>query len=77
MSLETYADAADLYLTRGQDVNPRRPLFTGDIFADVQVPGIQPGGMALIIAHPCTLRGRQAQLKEHVLVAAVRERADS
>lgn len=76
MSLETYADAADLYLTRGQDVNPRRPLFTGDVFADVPVPGIQPGGMALIIAHPCTLRGRQTQLKEHVLVAAVREYAE-
>lgn len=76
MSLETYVNAADLYLSRGQDVNPRRPLFTGDVFADVAIPGIQSSGMAMIIAHPCTLRGKHAQLKEHVLVAAVRDHAE-
>ena len=29
--------------------------------------------MAIIVAHPCTMRGPQAQLRERVLVAAVRE----
>ena len=73
MSLETYALAADLYLARGQDVNSSRPLFTGDIFAGVPILGVQDGGMAIIVAHPCTMRGPQARMRECVLVAAVRE----
>ena len=76
MTLETYAEPADLYLTRGEDVNGRRPFFTGDVFADVPIPGVQDGGMAFIIAHPCTLRGGNAQLREHVLMDAVREHAN-
>lgn len=73
MSLETYAVAADLYLARGQDVNSSRPAFTGDVFADVPIPGVQDGGMAIIVAHPCTMRGPEARMSERVLVAAVRE----
>ncbi len=73
MSLETYAVAADLYLARGQDVNSSRPAFTGDVFASVPIPGVQDGGMAIIVAHPCTMRGPQARMRERVLVAAVRE----
>ena len=73
MSLETYAVAADLYLARGQDVNSSRPAFTGDVFASVPIPGVQDSGMAIIVAHPCTMRGPQARMRERVLVAAVRE----
>lgn len=73
MSLETYAVAADLYLARAQDVNSSRPAFTGDVFASVPIPGVQDGGMAIIVAHPCAMRGPQARMRERVLVAAVRE----
>jgi len=73
LSLETYAVVADLYLARGQEVNSSRPNFTGDVFADVPIPGVQDGGMAVIVAHPCTMRGSQARMRERILVAAVCE----
>lgn len=75
MSLETYAQSSELYLARGSDVNPLRPLFTGDIFADAAIPGVQDSGMAVVVAHPCSMRGSQASLRPRVLVAAVHERA--
>jgi hypothetical protein len=71
MPLETYMEAADLYLARGGDINDRRPLFTGDLFAEVPVPGVPGAGMAIIVAHPCSMRGSEARLRETVLVAAV------
>jgi len=71
LSLETYLAPDDLYLARGEDVNPLRPLFTGDVVADLAIPGIQDGGMAAIAAHPCSMRGRDARLEPRVLAAAV------
>ena len=50
MSLETFETPGDLYLARGDEVNPLRPLFTGDVVADVAVPGVQDGGMAMVVA---------------------------
>ncbi len=49
--METYNEASDLYLARGKDVNIRRPIFSGDVFADVPIPGVQDRGMAVLIAH--------------------------
>lgn len=71
MSLETFDSPDQLYLARGDDVNPLRPLFTGDVVDDVAIPGVQEAGMAAVIAHPCSMRGRGAQLGPRVLVAAV------
>jgi hypothetical protein len=73
LSLETFEKPGDLYLARGEEVNPLRPLFTGDIVADVAIPGVQEGGMAVVAAHPCSMRGKDAQLEPRVLVAAVAE----
>ena len=75
MSLETFEKPDDLYVARGDEVNPLRPLFTGDVVADMAVPGVQDGGMAIVVAHPCSMRGKDAQLEPRVLVAAVEERA--
>lgn len=71
MSLEIYGHPDELYLSRGEDVNPRRPLFTGDVLLDVPIPGVQEGGMAMLVAHPCTMRGRNAELRPRLLLAAV------
>ena len=71
MSLETFEKPGDLYLARGDDINPLRPLFTGDVVADVAIPGVQDGDMAVVVAHPCSMRGKDAQLAPRVLVAAV------
>lgn len=73
MNLDTYDDPGDLYLTRGDDVNPNRPLFTGDVLQDVEIPGVQESGMAVVLAHPCSFRVGQGRLAERVLVASVRE----
>ena len=74
MSLDTFEKPDDLYLARGEEVNPLRPLFTGDVVADVAIPGVQDGGMAVVVvAHPCSMRGKDAQLEPRVLVAAVAE----
>lgn len=70
MALETYDDPSDLYLARGPEVNEHRPLFTGDVLGNVAVPDVQDTGMAMIIAHPCSMRGPEAKLNDVVLVAA-------
>ena len=74
MSLETFEKPCDLYLARGDDVNPLRPLFTGDVVADAAIPGVQDRGMAVVVAHPCSMRGKDAQLEPRALVASVVER---
>jgi hypothetical protein len=75
VTLETYQDPGELYLTRGAEVNPLRPLFTGDVFGDVAIPGVQDSGMAMIVAHPCSMRGASAVLRPTILVVAVEARA--
>lgn len=72
MSLATYTDPAELYLARGDEVNPNRPLFTGDVVLDVAIPGVQDAGPAIFVAHPCSIRGATGQLLDRTLVAAVR-----
>jgi hypothetical protein len=71
MSLATYADVAQLYRARGPEVSPHRPLFTGDVLRDVSIPGLPGPGMAVVVAHPCSFRGRGGRLNERVLVARV------
>jgi hypothetical protein len=73
LNLETYSEPDDLYRARADEVNPNRPLFTGDIFDDVPIPGAQEHGMALVLAHPCSFRIGAGRLADRVLVAAVRE----
>jgi hypothetical protein len=75
LSLETYSTSDDLYLARGGEVNAYRPLFTGDVVIDADIPGVQESGMAMVIDHPCSMRGAHAQLASTLLVVAVREHA--
>ena len=44
MCLETFEKPGDLYLARVDEVNPLRPLYTGDVVADVAIPGVQDRG---------------------------------
>jgi hypothetical protein len=74
LTLETYDDPSDLYLATGDDVNAFRPMFTGDIFSDVVVPGTNEAGLAIIIAHPCSFRVGGGRMAEQVLMAVVRSR---
>lgn len=50
----------DLYLARGEEVPPARPLMTGDVFAGITIPGVSDepaAGMA--VTHPCSMRERR------------------
>jgi hypothetical protein len=47
----------DLYLARGDEVSPHRPVLQGDIFESVTILGVEtPHNHALVIAHPCSMR---------------------
>lgn len=72
MSLNTWEAADRLYLARGDEVSDHRPLFTGDVFDNVPIPGVHDDGMAVVVAHPCSMRGREARLEERLLLASVR-----
>ena len=71
MNLATYEAAAELYLARGDDVNPNRPVFTGDVFRNIGIPGVQTEGVGLVVAHPCSFRVGNGRLAECVLMARV------
>ena len=71
LTLETYEDPAELYWARGEEVNDLRPVFTGDVFLNVPIPGIQEDGMAMTIAHPCSMRRTAGKFRQRILVAPV------
>ncbi|MYS10486.1 hypothetical protein GTW71_29530 [Streptomyces sp. SID6041] len=71
--LEAPADWASLYQARGDDVNPSRPVLTGDVFRNV--PTIDSAGEkkrdVLLLQHPCSLRRDGVNLVPKLLVAKV------
>jgi hypothetical protein len=76
LSLETFGTPGDLYLARGVDVNPNRPIFTGDVFDSVAIAGVQESGVAMVVAHPCSMRVGTS-LQPSILMAAVKEHASA
>jgi len=71
--LESPGDASELYLARGDEVVPERPLLTGDVFHSIDVDtgdGAPPA--VIIMQHPCAMR-RGAALAPRLMVAAVTE----
>lgn len=74
MNLEPAADPARLYLATGLEVNPHRPLFTGDVFACVEIPGVGES-TAMVIGHPCSFRGKNGRLEERTPVCSVEPHA--
>lgn len=69
--LDVPADADELYLARGTEVEPYRPILTGDVFREVVIPGASDApGAAIVLAHPCSMR-QGAHVRSHVQMAAV------
>jgi hypothetical protein len=65
------SSAGDLYLYRGGGITACRPVMTGDVFADVEIPGVDDGpGLALVLAHPCSMRSG-AHLRDRVMACRV------
>lgn len=70
MALEPATDPLRLYSAIGPEVSRYRPLFTGDIFNCVEIPGVG-SSPAMVIGHPCSFRGRNGKLAERTPVASV------
>jgi hypothetical protein len=74
-SLESSGTDADpqwdsLYLYRGDEVVEHRPVFTGDVFVDVQALGENAPRCVIVVQHPCAIRKGTA-LAKNLLVAEV------
>lgn len=70
--LDRPRSADELYLARADEVEPYRPIVTGDLFEGVAIPGSDSeAGLAMVLAHPCSMR-RGAHLRSHVQMAPVR-----
>lgn len=57
--VEGVPDWDALYRARGDEVSQTRPIFTGDVFTGVQLPGSTGSVKArsvVVIQHPCSMR---------------------
>jgi hypothetical protein len=61
----------DLYLARGPDVSPHRPVLPGDVFSDVEIGGLGLQDLIIVMSHPCTMRAG-ARLKPRLQAAQIR-----
>lgn len=73
--MEKPDDDADLYWALGADVNPARPILTGDVFESVQVTdtdGTSKPFTVMVLDHPCSLRTNGVDLALRLTVAEIR-----
>ncbi|WIY82897.1 hypothetical protein [Propionimicrobium sp. PCR01-08-3] len=66
-----------LYRARGDEVSRTRPIFTGDVFTGVQLPGSSGRVKArsvVVLQHPCSMRSNGVDLAWHILVVEVSNR---
>ena len=59
-----------LYRARGDEVLAQRPIFTGDVFFDVNVEGEEQTCNVIVLQHPCVIR-KGVELTPKLLVAEV------
>lgn len=72
VELESPESADELYRYRGQDVVRARPVFQGDVFDHIEIPGLDDGpGLAMVVTHPCTMRGKGGLLRPRLLMGRV------
>jgi len=74
---ESPGSAADLYLAAAPDeVELARPIFTRDVFNQIEIPGTLSTGLAIVLTHPCSMRKDGVNLAERLLMARVKESAE-
>lgn len=63
----------ELYLGLGDDVDPYRPVFQGDLFRGISIAGYPAGDheCVAVMQHPCSMR-RGSALRDRVAVVPVR-----
>lgn len=64
-------DWAGIYRSRGDEVVEHRPVFTGDVFSNVQLVGEPETITVIILQHPCAIRLDGVRLADKLLVAQV------
>ncbi|WP_454172955.1 hypothetical protein [Microbacterium maritypicum] len=77
--VEGVPDWDALYRARGDEVSATRPIFTGDVFTGVHLPGSTGKTKArsvVILQHPCSMRTDGVDLAWQVLVAEVTNRKE-
>lgn len=65
-----------IFLAKGDDVDPLRPVFTGDVFSKVPLhtsKGDVEPRMAVVLQHPCSMRANGVDLAPRLLVCEVRQ----
>ncbi len=70
---------ASIYRSRGVEVSSTRPLFTGDVYEGVKVPGAYGNIKAravMVIHHPCAMRVDGVDLIDKLLVVEVSKRRE-
>lgn len=56
-SLAIPSNSGELYDAHDADIALTRPLMQGDIFEEVDIPGLEPGSrLAMVVMHPCSMR---------------------
>ena len=66
----------ELYTSRGDEVMFHRPIYTGDVFADVELRptrGESKRRVCMVVQHPCAMRPDGVHLADSILVARVRQ----
>ena len=77
--VESVPDWDALYRARGDEVAATRPIFTGDVFTGVELPGSTgkiKARSVLVLQHPCSMRTNGVDLAWKVLVAEVANRKE-
>lgn len=71
--LEAPGSPGELYRARGDEVNPLRPMFTGDVYenAETTIAGETAHRIVQIIDYPCDLRTNGIDMVPEVLVVEV------
>ncbi len=68
--LDSPASEDEIYLARAGEVDPYRPICQGDIFGNVEIPGLAGRTRAMVLSHPCAMRAGP-RLRARVTVAPV------
>jgi hypothetical protein len=61
---------ASVYRARGDEVVPHRPIFTGDVFFNIEIAGEARTKNVIVLQHPCAIRAGVEVLPK-LLVAEV------
>lgn len=75
--LECPDASEDLYLAVTRDeIEPARPVLTGDVFEGIAIPGVGDVGLGIVLTHPCSMRSDGVHLASRLLMARVAACAD-